>query len=184
MPTPFHPKADERFAIRSRQLKVALDDKEHLVGPGTDISSLSASVATGASEVNGLWSASTSVHQRVHRLGQRCSAEGHPDIALLASPKNHRGRACVAHRPYRRGYRRRWSQTALGPQWPVARWPHVKRSEEILGRGLPNLAWRALERGGHNEPRRSLQSCGLSRTRFPCDPLDRCSEPDRFLWGT
>jgi hypothetical protein len=30
-----------------------LDDKEHLVGPGTDISSLSASVATGGEQ--GQW---------------------------------------------------------------------------------------------------------------------------------
>jgi len=53
VPTPFHPKADEYFAIRSGQLKVVLDDKEHLVGPGTDISSLSASVATGGEQ--GQW---------------------------------------------------------------------------------------------------------------------------------
>jgi mannose-6-phosphate isomerase-like protein (cupin superfamily) len=33
----FHPKADERFAVRSGRLKVVLDDKEHFIGPGEDI---------------------------------------------------------------------------------------------------------------------------------------------------
>ena len=33
----FHPKADERFAVKSGRLKVMLDGTENLIGPGEDI---------------------------------------------------------------------------------------------------------------------------------------------------
>ena len=33
----FHPKADERFAVKSGRLKVVLDGEEHFIGPGEDV---------------------------------------------------------------------------------------------------------------------------------------------------